>query len=437
MRHAVSDIVSKVKDFLNEYNVNGTILCALSGGCDSVVMTHIIAKLYKEKVVAIHLNHNWRGDESKRDEEFSLNFANSLGIKFYSQTLGDDVKKTEAAAREARYNFFLECAKKFNSSFVMLAHNKNDNAETLLYRVIKGTGLRGLCSISKNREIFYRPLLDVTRDEIEDYALKNNLKYVQDSSNSDTTYARNLIRKEILPKMYKINPDTLNAINSLINLSKMQYQIVLSALKSAKDLVMVDDKIILDKFLELDEALQYEIMNDFIGSELKYRDFKRIKSYVDFVKKKSGRKSINSELFLEVSYGEIYKCKKEDKNNCEVLVDGAGEYFLNGKKIVIEQVKSASDFKKDDGWKYLKSDFSCETLLRTRREGDVFVPFGMKSGKMKLKEYFINKKISRQKRDNLILLTNKNEVLCILGMQISQNCAVSEGDSCYRIKIWE
>ena len=166
----MSDIVLKVQNFLNQYNVTGNVLCALSGGCDSVVMTHILAKLLPQKPVVIHLNHNWRGEESSRDENFSREFAKKSGLEFYSEKLSSDVKKTEESARTARYDFFESCAKKFNSDFIMLAHNKNDNAETVLYRIIKGTGIKGLCAISEKRDIFYRPLLDVTRQEIELYA---------------------------------------------------------------------------------------------------------------------------------------------------------------------------------------------------------------------------------------------------------------------------
>ena len=210
----MSDIVQKVKEFIDNNNIEGKILLALSGGCDSVVLLHVLYTLGVD-VVAIHLNHNWRGDESKRDEEFSRKYCESLGVDFYSQTLLPDVKKTENDAREARYDFFEKCAKKFEASCVFLAHNMDDNAQTVLYRIIKGTGLKGLCAIPKIRGIYCRPLLDILRCDIEKYAKDNNLKYVFDSSNADVKYKRNLIRKEILPVLKKINPDVVFALNNL------------------------------------------------------------------------------------------------------------------------------------------------------------------------------------------------------------------------------
>ena len=431
-------IVNKVKNFLKEYNVGTKVICGLSGGCDSVVMTHILSKLGLE-VVAIHLNHNWRGEESLRDENFSREFSKSLGIEFYSEKLSFDVKKTETDAREARYLFFKTCAEKFNSKYVFLAHNKNDNAETLLYRVIKGTGLKGLCSIPKHRDIFYRPMLDATRQEIETYAKENNLKYVNDSSNDSIEYKRNFIRKEILPLVEKINPDAICALNNLSQVANMQYEIVLNGLNKAKEDIFFNDKIILEKYLLLSESLKYEIINDFIGPDLKYRDFKRIKSYVDFIEKNktsTSKKSVCKNLFLEISNGFIFKSHLQDRNMLEIQISQEGEYAFGGKTVVIEKLNSMPDFKEMGNIHYAGLDFKKPITLRTRREGDIFKPYGM-SGKMKLKDYLINKKIPRQNRENLLLLAKGKEILCILGVQISQDVKVNDGKNCYLIKITE
>ena len=432
-------IVESVKKYLKDYKVENKIICAISGGCDSVVMTHILSKLGLE-VVAIHLNHNWRGEESLRDENFSREFAKSLGIEFYSEKLSFDVKKTETDAREARYLFFKSCAKKFNSKYVFLAHNKNDNAETLLYRVIKGTGLKGLCSIPKHRDIFYRPLLDITREEIEAYAKENNLKYVNDSSNDSIKYKRNFIRKEILPLVKKINPDVICALNNLSQVANMQYEIVSNGLNKAKEDIFFNDKIILEKYLSLSEPLKYEIINDFIGVDLKYRDFKRIKSYVDFIEKNktsASKKSICKNLFLEISNGFIFKSHLQDKNMLEIQISQEGEYAFGDKTVVIKKLNSMPDFKNLKNILCANLDFKKPITLRTRRKGDIFSPFGIKQGKMKLKDYLINKKILRQTRDNLLLLTHDSEVLCILGVQISQKVAVNNNSNCYEIKITE
>ena len=134
-----------VKNFIKIHNLeNKKILVGFSGGADSCALLYCLNSLKNElnlKLVALHLNHNWRGESAKADEIFAHKMADELGIEFYSETLPDEVQKTETVAREKRYDFFSLCAKKFNSNCVMLAHNKNDNLETLVYRIIKGTGL--------------------------------------------------------------------------------------------------------------------------------------------------------------------------------------------------------------------------------------------------------------------------------------------------------
>src|SRR5574344_301352 len=174
------DLIQNVELFLKKYKLEKQkkILVAFSGGVDSMCLADILAKLsskYNFKVILIHLNHNWRGIESKQEEENAKDFAKSKNIEFYSETLPIDTPHTETAARELRYEFFENCAKKFNSKTVLTAHNANDNAETILYRITKGTGIIGLCGIREQRDIFYRPLLTVERKDIENYCKLNNL----------------------------------------------------------------------------------------------------------------------------------------------------------------------------------------------------------------------------------------------------------------------
>ena len=157
-----------IKSFIEKYNLSGTFIVAFSGGYDSMCLLDMLDKEGYD-VVAVHLNHNWRGDESKNEAICCENFAKLRGIKFYSETLDADIPPTETAGREARYDFFRRCAKNFNSNVVFTAHNYNDNAETVLYRIIKGTGIVGLQGIAEHRDIFYRPLLSMKRDDIEKY----------------------------------------------------------------------------------------------------------------------------------------------------------------------------------------------------------------------------------------------------------------------------
>ncbi|MBR1977856.1 tRNA lysidine(34) synthetase TilS, partial [bacterium] len=137
-----------IKSFISNYKLeNSKIIVGFSGGADSVCLAHILHSLKDElnlTIILAHLNHNWRGEHSKQDELFSKNFAQKLGLEFYTETLDNTIQKTETVAREARYNFFEKTRAKYSADVIMLAHNKDDNIETAIYRIIKGTGIEGL-----------------------------------------------------------------------------------------------------------------------------------------------------------------------------------------------------------------------------------------------------------------------------------------------------
>ena len=157
----MDNITAKIKSYLAEHNLlNKKIIVAFSGGYDSMCLLDVLNKL-GVKLAAAHLNHNWRGKESLADAKLCEKFCKDNNIEFYSETLSDDVEKTETAARKARYEFLERTAAKLKAQCVFTAHNADDNAETVLYRIIKGSGTYGLEGIKEHRGIFYRPMLDI------------------------------------------------------------------------------------------------------------------------------------------------------------------------------------------------------------------------------------------------------------------------------------
>ena len=228
------DIINKVEEFLSTHNLLNSkekILVAFSGGYDSMCLLDICNKL-NLNVTAIHLNHNWRGEESDKEENNCRIFCQEKAIEFYSEKLPTGVPQTETFARMARYDFFEKCATKFNSKIIFTAHNKNDNAETLLYRIAKGTGIVGLSGIASVRGQYYRPLINTQREEIEEYCNKNLITPNEDSSNNNTKYQRNFIRHNILPELKKINPNIIDTINTLSEVAKLDNEIIEEYLKT-------------------------------------------------------------------------------------------------------------------------------------------------------------------------------------------------------------
>jgi len=203
---------------LTETNTSDAILLGFSGGADSSALLHMLSIYSKEigcKLYAAHINHGIRGEEADRDESFCIETAKKYGVEIFvlkadvphiAKKSGDSI---ETAARKVRYGFFEELMKKLSIPLLATAHNANDNLETVLFNLSRGTGLDGLCGIPESREInggcIVRPILKMSRKEILEYCDKNSLPFVTDSTNTDTDYTRNKIRAEIIPSLLSIN----------------------------------------------------------------------------------------------------------------------------------------------------------------------------------------------------------------------------------------
>ncbi len=210
-----------VSFFGNDRSFDKKILVAFSGGADSSLMLHILHDWCRENefcLFAAHVNHGIRGEEANRDRDFCIRICEKMGIGLF--VLNADVpaiakekgKSIESAARDVRYDFFAEVMEKNDIPILATAHNADDNLETVLFRLARGTGLRGLCGIPQVRELgggrcVIRPILTLTKEQVHDICAENGIEYVYDSTNSEVIYARNSIRASVLPVLRAINPD--------------------------------------------------------------------------------------------------------------------------------------------------------------------------------------------------------------------------------------
>ena len=206
----------------NLINAGDKIVVGVSGGPDSIALLYCLnkfKKMLKYEIICAHINHLIRKD-STEDEEFVENECKKMQIPFYKKRenileLSKELKKgTEETGRLVRYKFFDEILGKNRANKIAIAHNKNDNAETMLLNLIRGTGLKGLEGIQEiEYDKYIRPFINISRQEIEDYCKKNNLKPRIDSTNKENIYNRNIIRNEILPLIRKINPNIEEALS--------------------------------------------------------------------------------------------------------------------------------------------------------------------------------------------------------------------------------
>ncbi|MEE0866409.1 MAG: tRNA lysidine(34) synthetase TilS [Clostridia bacterium] len=228
----------KVLETIKKYKLieNGDkLVLGVSGGPDSISMLDILNKIKLDdhikldyEIIVAHINHMIR-DEAKEDELYVKNFCNEHSIDFYSKSI--DVKNiantnkigTEEAGRNVRYEFFNKILEKTHSNKIVIAHNKNDNAETMIMNIIRGSGISGLKGIEPKRGIYIRPLIECERTEIEKYCEENKLNPRIDKTNFENKYTRNKIRNIVIPYVKKeFNPNIINTLERLSNLVKEQ-----------------------------------------------------------------------------------------------------------------------------------------------------------------------------------------------------------------------
>lgn len=426
----MTNVIEAVNSFLENYNLKDKLLClGFSGGYDSMCLLHVLKSLHC-KVIAVHLNHNWRGEESLMEQDNCRIFCETYGIQFYSEILSDSVPHSETAARDARYEFFNKCMDTFKADAFLTAHNADDNAETVLYRIIKGTGVDGLCAIAPQRDFFYRPLLRVRRTDIEKYCADYNLSPNVDSSNVDIKYKRNLIRHEILPLLNKINPDAVEALNSLSELAKQDVE----ALNIYNSCCRTSD------FVNYPQAIQARIVkNLLITNSVDYdRDF--IELLVNFIIINSGSKSgkvcsVSKDLWLYVNCNEFYITKTEERFLTEVEVKNEGRYSFGDYIFTLEPCTShPTCFPADKDCIAYVNLRNIDFTLRTRRDGDVISPLGS-GGSQKLKKYLNEKKIPAHIKDKIVLLCCGNDVLWAAGYGMSDKIKVIDNKVTHVLKL--
>lgn len=430
-------MINSIKQFLNDYNLinkKNIYLVAFSGGYDSMCLLDILKKIsenYPFDIIAIHLNHNWRGEESQLEQQICEFFCKEKSIQFYAETIPDYVKKTETSARDYRYSFFEKCLKKFNASAIFTAHNKNDNIETVLYRIAKGTGIKGLCGISEKRNNIYRPLLKISRENIEQYCKNNNLSPNNDSSNTNTKYFRNFIRHNVINLLKKINPNLDNAICSLIEIANENEQIGSEYMELVKDKVQTNNGTFLtEKFQRLSTPLQKKVIYELlIENNIEYTRTK-ITEILEFIKEssesKSGKKkSLTKNLWLYVSNKEISVISESIPCEKIIKINKEGIFNFNEKIFELKKISTTPDiFPKDNEFMaYIELNEPINLELRTRMIGDKIQPLGC-VGTMKLKKYLISKNIPKHERDNILLLCDKNEILWVSGIGLSEKIKV-------------
>lgn len=430
---------SKVLDTIKKYDMlkNGDrVVVGLSGGADSCSLVHILERLrvvYNLDITAVHINHGIRGAEAGRDEEFARSFSKWLGVNFiayHCDVPKEAVKRSlgeEETGRIIRYEKFRETVEKLGGAKIAVAHNQNDSAETLIMHLCRGSGLKGLAGIRPVNGNIIRPILYCSRKEIEQYCVDNNINYCTDSTNLETEYTRNKVRQILIPWLEK-------EINSSagLNIAKAS-----ELLREEEDYIEgVAEKLYLET-LKHSDYVKLIINADILSREdavmrrrvlrIALRTFRKdLKDYsrsniesADNILMGGTGKSIDlpGNVIIEKSYGElIIRLNDTVKPTTfeyiipvgkKVFVQEIGRYIymsFNEQRNITSELLNVCTKTVD----YDK--INKEIKLRTRLTGDTI---GIKAGRKKLKDLFIDEKVPADKRNTIPVLACGNRIILV------------------------
>ena len=412
----------------NTFLKNKKIGIAVSGGVDSMVLQELFSNIRKQnnlELYTIHYNHKWRKDSFK-DANLVRNYCKKNNIHFaYGEATGKIVKNEEVA-REQRYLFFKKCAEKYDLGIICTAHHFDDQIETILYRLCRGTGPRGLLPIKEylnlqEKTVFYRPFLDLTKKEIYTFARSKKIPYREDISNKDLKYKRNLIRNKIIPLLLKVNKDSVRNIFSCSDQVYAQNKVLENYFLDLLNNLSVISKLSWDrkKFLKLDEYTQKAFIYWFLSTYGFKGSVKKSDVYLDAILNQK-KFDVDKEFWFCVNEKHISFQRKNTKSRFKSKKKPALIIKPYNKK---EFIRKFPPDKEQIAYVDLSGYKDKNLSLRYRGAHDVFQPLGFSSG-VKLKKYLINKKIPRDERYDLPLLCFKNEVLWIPGYSLSEKIKV-------------
>ncbi len=414
-------MINKVQKFIQKENLlpnNAKIIIGLSGGMDSMALLDILMNLGYH-CIAAHCNFHLRDDESNRDADFAQTWCISKEISFKSidfdtkEYAKDKKISIEMAARELRYEWFESIRKQYNADAIAVAHHKDDSVETVFLNLIRGTGIKGLTGISSKNGHVIRPLLCVSRTEIEDYTTSREIPYLVDSTNNQDIYIRNYLRLNIIPKLEYINPSVKESVlRTSQNVSEAE-KVYSESIRRSIERVFSDNKINISLLKEevsaksvLFELLSplgfnasviediYHAMDSIPGKVFLSEKFRLIKDRLYFILDEIPKQPVKEEyLFIEKDINEI----------------------KSPLHLIFRREKTPVDINKNSRFLYADADkLSFPLLIRRWQPGDWFVPFGMK-GYKKLSDYFTDRKFSLKDKNNVWLIISDDNIVWIVG----------------------
>ncbi|MBO5066368.1 MAG: tRNA lysidine(34) synthetase TilS [Clostridia bacterium] len=432
-------VASALTDFAMLQSANEVVV-GFSGGADSVCLLHVLNQLKGEfgfSLTAAHVNHGLRGDEALRDAEFSEAFCkeNSISFKLLNADCPAEVKKTgesfEECGRRIRYDFFNSLCS--SESKIATAHNSNDNAETVIFNIVRGASLNGACGIPPVRDNIIRPLLFCSRAEIEGYCKENNLRYMTDSTNLSVDYSRNKIRHLVLPVLEEINSGAINNINSFSSFARSVNSFVNKQVSDVLSKSRIDDNSYkADLILQQDISICKQcIVEAYFRFSAKSIDSMKI-DFIYSLLSNGGRLQLFGNEFVEVIKGVLRFYKNKELCAAEQVFIEALPFTYKNELFNVEIVKYTNSLKKINKL-VLDNLVDCDKIvgkicLRTRKNGD-FIRLPRRNVSKSLKKLFSEMNVPVEIRDNVPVLADDEGVIWVCYVGVAERCKVDDGST--------
>jgi tRNA(Ile)-lysidine synthase len=413
----------------NLLDTSSTYLVALSGGLDSVVLTYLM-QMAQIKFILAHCNFGLRGEESDGDESFVRNFAQKIGkeilvrpfeTKAYAAEKG---MSTQMAARELRYGWFNMVKEEMGLKGIVVAHHLDDQVETVLLNLMRGTGIEGIFGMADHREDIIRPLLPFTKAELEEYAKAEGLEWREDSSNTLSDYKRNFLRNEVLPLLKEDDPSSIGVMKRSFDRIKetgkaylyFQQQWLDSHLEKEGSF----EKLPLKELMEVPgwkSVLYYWLR----GFGFNYFQTEDVEQAVRAGSTGSTFESGEGRLNLDRDY--LIFGKKGDEDTTETIHGDEGIVLVNGEEFEISIVPFRELDRRPSSGMFDADKLEFPLKVRNWREGDRFRPLGMKNHK-KISDFLIDLKVPMIYKNNIKLLCSGHEVVWVIGHRVDDRFKV-------------
>jgi len=419
--------LQQFKDYIKKnalFNPQQKILLAVSGGKDSVLMAQLF-KLCNYNFSIAHCNFNLRADEAQRDESFVKLLATTLDVPFYithfdtKAYASENQISTQMAARDLRYQWFEKVRVEGNYDYVAVAHHQNDSIETLLLNLTRGTGISGMHGILPKRDKLIRPLLFLSRLQIDQLIDENDINFVEDSSNESSKYARNKIRLNVIPQLRDINPSLEETFaQNIIRFAETEEILEQFVEQKRKELAKVFNG---DVYFDIEKVKELEPQRLILFELLKPYHFTStvVLEVLDSLDKQSGTSFYSATHRITVNRKDlIISALQKDKEfehhflhpqDESIEIDENRISLFYSQSLLVENNTSKAFVDVD------KLIFPL--IIRFRQDGDKFMPLGMKHFK-KLSDFLINCKIPLPQKDKIPLVVNGNgDIIWVAGLR--------------------